>query len=230
MGRGFIKRKNQLKKQYMEPLRKYAEQLEKENHALKNDPNTIIGQFIGQYKELYSQNQRLSVLTATLIKKLGDSVVVTKEEMRQFENKLINIKWEIGDDLTIETATEYTFSYELKDAPAQGIPVQQTEDPGQMPECTDPNCSLPKDLKHRHTADNPVVPVEETEEEAEEESSEVCTDPDCADIALGEHIHVDEDAPAEQAVEVPSLDEECNDPDCPASDNGPHIHAKRTGV
>jgi hypothetical protein len=186
------------------------------------------------------------VLVATLIKKLGESVVVTKEEMKAFENKLINIKWEIGDDETVETAKAYTFSYELKDAPQQGIPVQQTEDPGQIPECTDPNCSLPKDLKHRHSTDNPVVPVEDVVEEShegeippyvvepvqalpeEESESEVCTDPDCADIALGEHIHVDEDAPVEEAIELPSLDQECNDPDCPASENGPHIHAKKT--
>jgi hypothetical protein len=225
MGRGYVKAKNKLKKEYMAPLRKYAEQLEKENHALKNDPNTIIGQFIGQYKELYGQNQRLSVLVATLIKKLGDSVFVTKEEMQAFEQKLINIKWEIGDEETIETAKGYTFSYDLKDAPQQGIPVQQTEDPGQMPECTDPNCSLPKDLKHRHTADNPVVPVEETEA-----AEEVCTDPDCSAHGLGgggDHVHVHAKEP-EQAIELPSLDEECNDPDCPASENGPHIHAKKT--
>lgn len=240
MGRGYIKQKNKLKKEFMAPLRKYAEQLEKENYALKNDPNTVIGQFIGQYKELYSQNQRLSVLAAALIKKLGDSVKISKEEMEAYKTKLINIKWEIGDGETIETATEFTFSYELKDAPEQGQPVQATQDPGQIPECTDPNCTLPKDLKHTHTLDNPVVPVEETHEpsyvvepvqslpEGEEVEGEICTDPDCADIALGEHVHVVEDAAPQTAIELPSLDEECNDPDCPASENGPHIHAKKT--
>lgn len=228
MGRGYVKAKNKLKKEYMAPLRKYAEQLEKENHALKNDPNSVVGQFIGQYRELYSQNQRLSVLTAALIRKLGDSVKIAKEEMAAFEHKLINIKWEIGDGETVETAKEFTFSYELKDAPEGGQPVQQTEDPGQIPECTDPNCTLPKELKHRHTTDNPVVPVEQTQE--------VCTDPDCE--VEGEHIHVSENIVASDAiqttdyqakpVELPSLSEECNDPDCEATVNGPHIHAKKT--
>jgi hypothetical protein len=198
MGKGYIKAKNKLKKEYMAPLRKYAEQLEKENHALKNDPNSVVGQFIGQYRELYGQNQRLSVLVATLIAKLGDQVKVAKEEMSAFENKLINIKWEIGDGETVETAKEFTFSYELKDAPPQGQPVQQTEDPAQMPECTDPNCTLPKDLKHTHTLDNPVVPVEETDE-----------------ISM------------EEVLANAPLSHECNDPDCPASENGPHIHEPR---
>jgi len=229
MGRGYIKQKNKLKKEYMAPLRKYAEQLEKENHALKNDPNSVVGQFIGQYRELYSQNQRLSVLAAALIRKLGDSVKIAKEEMAAFEHKLINIKWEIGDGETVETAKEFTFSYELKDAPEGGQPVQQTEDPGQIPECTDPNCTLPKELKHRHTTDNPVVPVAEIDGGfiASEPEEQICTDPDCT--VEGEHIHVDE-AATETVVELPSLSDECNDPDCEASVNGPHIHAKKTVV
>lgn len=151
MGRGFIKAKNKLKKEYMEPLRKYAEQLEKENAALKGDPNTVIGQFIGQFRELYGQNSRLSVLAASLIKKLGDSVTMTKEDMEAFQNKRINIKWEIAEGETVETAKEFIFSYELQEAPVEGQPVQHTQQPGAEDfECTDPECSLPKDLKHRH--------------------------------------------------------------------------------
>jgi len=69
MGRGYIAKKNAMKKTYMEPLKKYAEQLEKENYALKNDPDSLIGEFIGQYRELQSQNSRLSVLCAALISK-----------------------------------------------------------------------------------------------------------------------------------------------------------------
>src|SRR5277367_5757744 len=130
MGRGFIKAKNKLKKEYMAPLRAYAEQLEKENAALKGDPNTVIGQFIGQFRELYGQNSRLSVLAASLIKKLGDSVVMSKEEMESFQNKRINIKWEIADGETVETAKEFIFSYELQEAPQEGQPVQATQQPG----------------------------------------------------------------------------------------------------
>jgi len=158
MGRGYVKQKNNLKKQYLKPLQQYCERLEKENAALKNDPNTVIGQFIGQFKELYGQNSRLSVLAACLIKKLDDKVVLSKDEMEQFQQKRINIKWELADGETVETATSFTFTYELQEAPQEGQPVQVTEQPGEIPECTDPDCQLPKDLKHTHS---PSVAVTE---------------------------------------------------------------------
>lgn len=185
MGRGYIKQKNQLKKQYLAPLRKYAEQLEEENKTLKNDPESVVGQFIGEYREVYAQNQRLSVLVATLIRKLSDKVTVTKDEMEAFQNKLINIKWEIADGASAETAKEYIFSYELKDAPPMGLPVQTTEDP----ECIDPNCTLPKDLQHTHTLDNPVV--EDHEDVAGELPAlgQECNDPDCQASENGPHYH-----------------------------------------
>jgi len=150
-GLNAVQQNNMLKKSMLSSCKKYAEQLEKENYALKNDPNTVIGQFISQFKELYGQNSRLSVLVACLIKKLDEKVVLSKEEMEAFKQKRINIKWEIADGQTVETATEYTFTYELQDAPPEGQPVQQTEQPGEIPECTDPECTLPKDLKHTHT-------------------------------------------------------------------------------
>ena len=147
-GLNAVQQNNMLKKSMLASCKKYAEQLEAENYALKNDPNTVIGQFIGQFKELYGQNSRLSVLCASLIKKLDDKVVLTKEEMESFQQKRINIKWEIADGETVETAKEFTFSYELQEAPQEGQPVQATEQPG---ECNDPDCTLPKDLKHTHT-------------------------------------------------------------------------------
>ena len=156
-GLNAVQQNNMLKKSMLVSCKKYAEQLEAENYALKHDPNTVVGQFIGQFRELYGQNNRLSTLAACLIKKLGDTVVMTKEEMEAFQQKRINIKWEIADGETVETAKEYTFTYELQDAPPQGQPVQQTEQPGEeIPECTDPECQLPKDLKHRHSAPAPV--------------------------------------------------------------------------
>jgi hypothetical protein len=179
-GLNAVHQNNMLKKSMLASCKKYAEQLEQENYALKNDPNTVIGQFIGQFRELYGQNSRLSVLAASLIKKLGDSVVMTKEDMEQFQQKRINIKWEIADGETVETAKEFTFTYELQDAPPQGQPVQQTEQPGEVPECTDPDCSLPKDLKHTHTA----APVTE-------EATETVTFPDGTEV---EAIPVVEDA------------------------------------
>jgi hypothetical protein len=159
MGRGRIKAKNNLKKQYMEPLRKYAEQLEKENQALKGDPNTVIGQFVGQFRELYGQNGRLSVLAACLIEKLGKKVVLSKDEMEKFQNNRINIKWEVADGETGETAKEFTFTYEL-------APAEQPSPQPEPVECTDPNCTLPKDLKHVHTV-QPVEPTEQPESASE---------------------------------------------------------------
>jgi hypothetical protein len=124
-----VRQNNALKKQMLSSCKKYAEQLEKENYELKNDPNTVIGSFIGQFREIYGQNQRLSVLAASLLRRLDEKVVLTKEEMESFQQKRINIKWEIADGETVETAKEFTFSYELEDAPPQGQPVQVTEQP-----------------------------------------------------------------------------------------------------
>src|ERR1700675_1351803 len=150
-GLNAVQQKNMLKKSILSSCKKYAEQLEKENFALKNDPGSVIGQFIAQFRELYSQNQRLSTLAACLLKKLDDKVVLTKEEMESYNGKRINIKWEVADGETVETAKEFTFTYELQDAPAQGQPVQTTETPGAVAprECTDENCQH-GDVPHQH--------------------------------------------------------------------------------
>ena len=168
MGRGYIAKKNAMKKTYMEPLKKYAEQLEKENYDLKNDPDSLIGEFIGQYRELQSQNSRLSVLCAALIRKLGESVLLTKDEIEAYQQKRINIKWEVPDGTTLQTAQEYTFSYELQDISKDSAP------PTSEPECTDPSCTLPKDLKHTHTVD--PTPPEKAFIHVESPDSDIHTD------------------------------------------------------
>jgi len=129
-----LRDKNKLKKQYLSSAVKYIEQLENENRALKSDPDSIVGRFIGQYNEMYSQNSRLSVLCATLLKRLGEKAVLTKAEMAAFDNQRINIKWDLPEGVEKhEDATSYTFSYELQpnDAPQQQQPiVLPTELPG----------------------------------------------------------------------------------------------------
>ena len=132
MGRGIGKRKNAIKMQMLGPLQKYARQLEAENAALKGDPNTVIGQFIGNYRELYSQNARLSALAAALIKKLGGSVPLPRAEMESFSRQRINISWNLPDGQTEETADEFVFTYDVADAP-HGSPVAHTEPPGAPP-------------------------------------------------------------------------------------------------
>src|SRR5271156_2755302 len=125
-----VRQANSLKKQMLSSCKKYAEALEKENYELKNDPNTVIGAFIGQFRELYGQNQRLSVLAAALISKVGDKVVLSKAEMEAYQTKRINIKWELPEGVeNPDDATEYIFTYELQDAPPEGQPVQATEQP-----------------------------------------------------------------------------------------------------
>jgi len=225
MGRGYIKQKNKLKMEFNSQLRKMVDELQKENEALKNDPQSVVGQFVGQFRELYGQNQRLSTLAASLIKKLGESVVLTKEELEQFNTKRINIKWEIADGETIETATQFTFSYELQDAPPQGMPVQPTENPDSIPECTDPECTLPKDLKHRHDP-TPIEGVVIGESIQTPESVAAVVEETFIDgINLGDDMVGKSLKYAEP--ELPTLDEVCNDPNCDATVNGPHIHGKK---
>ena len=131
--------RNMLKKSMLSSCKKYAEQLERENYALKNDPNTVIGSFIGQFRELYGQNQRLSTLAACLIKQLGDKAVLSKEEMESYNGKRVNIKWEVAEGETLETAKEFVFTVELQEAPPEGQPVQSTEQPGEH--VHDENCN-----------------------------------------------------------------------------------------
>jgi hypothetical protein len=226
-GLNAVRQNNAVKKSILSACKKYAEQLEKENYELKNNPDTVIGKFIGQFRELYAQNQRLSVLAACLIQKLGEATVLTKEDMEQFQNKRINIKWEIGDDETVETAKAYTFTYETEDAPPQGQPVQATQQPGaqEFEECTDPSCTLPKDLKHRHT----TAPQVETEKAPDEKSS----------LKLTYFNDAESEAEAEQTGEfidsagggeaigqsLPYAKPEiCTDPNCGIE--GEHIHEK----
>ena len=165
-----VRQANSMKKQMLSSCKKYAEQLEKENYELKNDPQTVIGAFIGQFRELYGQNQRLSTLGAALLKKLGDTVVMTRDEMEAYKDKRINIKWEIADGETIETATSFTFSYELQDAPQGGQPVQATETPGVTVPVAAPIADETQEAVTVNFA--PEVPVDEIPPSVEEPLSQ----------------------------------------------------------
>jgi hypothetical protein len=123
-----------MKKQFLNQAVKEIERLEKENHALKNDPETVIGQFIGQFRELYGQNSRLSVLAACLLQRLGGASTVAVEEMESFKGHRINIKWELPEGVEKhEDAKEYIFSFEtIKDQPKPAVTleeIQPTETP-----------------------------------------------------------------------------------------------------
>lgn len=129
MGSGRSKQKKQITKMYLGPLRKYCEQLEQQLEAIKKDPNTTLGQVITQARELYTQNSRLSVLTAALLEAQGNKVLVKKSAMDIFENHRILIKWELPEGVEkAEDATEFVFMYtaEKNEQPTQVGPQPHT--------------------------------------------------------------------------------------------------------
>jgi|SRR5271166_1752258 len=125
MGRNSLRNKA-ITKMYLPRLKAYCEQLEQQLEALKTDPNTTLGQVITQARELYTQNSRLSVLTAALLEQQGNKVTVKKSAMDRFENHKVLIKWELPEGVEkAEDATEFVFMYEaIKNEPAQPQPVQ----------------------------------------------------------------------------------------------------------
>ena len=165
---GYLSQKNALKRQYLSQLIPYVDRLEKENEALKSDPTTVVGKFFTQYRELYSQNSRLSVLCASLLKKSGDKVMLTKEEMESFKDQRINIKWELPEGVTKpEDATEYVFTFEVQPIQQPGEPatVVPTETPGAEPpqEVTDPELGDLKEEAEAAPTDEAVkeIPAED---------------------------------------------------------------------
>jgi hypothetical protein len=124
MGRN-SKRNKAITKMYLPRLQKYCQQLEQQLEALKTDPNTTLGQVINQARELYTQNSRLSVLTAALLEAQGNKVTVAKAAMDKFENHRVLIKWELPEGVEkAEDATEFVFMYEAVKNEPQGQPIQ----------------------------------------------------------------------------------------------------------
>lgn len=165
MGRGILKRKKQLKFMYLNQAMKEVERLTAENKALKEDPQSIVGKFIGEFNDVVNQNQRLSALTCAMIEKYGEpgaqetsekkGVVITRDEIEAFRGKRLQVKIETpkseGEDVKFDEAKSYIFSYDAftkEEADAQAAAVAAAQAADQTPECTDPNCNLPKDLKH----------------------------------------------------------------------------------
>jgi len=124
MGRN-NKRNKAITKMYLPRLKQYCEQLEAQLEALKTDPNSTLGQVIIQARELYTQNSRLSVLTAALLEAQGNKVTVSKAAMDKFENHRVLIKWELPEGVEkAEDATEFVFMYEAVKNEPQGQPIQ----------------------------------------------------------------------------------------------------------
>jgi hypothetical protein len=134
-GKGYLHQKNILKRQNLAQATKYIDYLEGEVEAMQYDPDTVIGKFFNQYRELYGQNSRLSVLAACLLKKLGEKVQLTKEEMESFRGNRIKISWTLPEGVEkVEDAATYIFTYELQPDTPGPITVAPTETP--TPEVT----------------------------------------------------------------------------------------------
>jgi hypothetical protein len=154
MGKGFARRKKTIKTMFIGQMVKEVERLRAENKALKEDPNSVVGKFIGQFNDVVDQNQRLSALSCAMIRKQGDSVKITREEIEFFTGKRLRVNVNTEGEVDLKDATEYIFSYtattkEEEEAAKKAATVTLTT-------CTDPNCTLPKDLVHTH--DTPVLP------------------------------------------------------------------------
>lgn len=175
MGRGILKRKNAIKKMYLGQMAKEVERLTAENKALKEDPTSVIGRFIGQFNEVVSQNQRLSTLACAMIDLQGGSVKITRDQIEVFRGKRLSIEIATpeGGVENLDTATEYVFTFKAVEATAPTGPVAP---PAEIHPCTDPECTLPKDLKHTHSA-KPVageaVPVPDAPDADEPQSGKV---------------------------------------------------------
>lgn len=120
MGRGKIRQRNAIKKQYLGQAVKYIEQLEAENEALKTNPDSVIGQIVPQMRELLSQNKRLSVLAAALMKAQGGKITVPRDDMESFEGYSLRVKWELPEGVDkVEDAKEFVFTYEAIETPKE---------------------------------------------------------------------------------------------------------------
>ena len=125
MGTGFRKNRNSMKKQFLTTASKLIDDLQQENEKLKTDPDQLIGQIIPQFREIVSQNKKLSVLAAALITKLGGNVPLSRSEMEAYEGHNLNIKWELPEGVTDPAkADQFVFSVVATKADAPPAPVE----------------------------------------------------------------------------------------------------------
>lgn len=160
MGRGILKQKKQFKHQYNGILYKDYQRVVEENKRLKEDPNSVVGQFLQRFNAVTIQNNRLSALAAALIDQLDGKAVIKREVINGFEGYRLTIKIETpeGQD-DFAKAEEYIFTYEKvkPEAPTTVLPDGATPPEPPKMECTDPECTLPKDFPHAHTPDSDSV-------------------------------------------------------------------------
>jgi hypothetical protein len=116
MGRGILRQKNSLKRQYLSQAKNYIEQLETQNEKLietLRDPNQLLGQLIMQNEQANQVNSRLSSLVAVFINKSGGSVTVLKEELESLDKSRVAVNWRLPEGVgSTEEAKEFIFTYD----------------------------------------------------------------------------------------------------------------------
>jgi hypothetical protein len=115
MGSGFLKERQKVRStQFNQIVREYNRILA-ENQQLKSNPEGVVGKFLSQLNTLSIQNNKLSALTAGLIKAGGGKVTISKSELESYNNKRVIIKV-AGDADKEEDVVNYEFTYEVQDA------------------------------------------------------------------------------------------------------------------
>jgi ADP-ribosylglycohydrolase len=166
MGRGILKRKNYFKMQNVKWLQGELERLTAENKGLKEDPQSVVGNFLKEFNDVINQNQRLSALACALLQQKGGKVTIQRDEIEAFRGKRLRVNIANLDDASkFEEAKEYVFTYSAttkEEDEAVQAAAQAAASAEEIPECTDPNCTLPKDLKHTHNVDSVTLEIDPT--------------------------------------------------------------------
>jgi hypothetical protein len=124
MGSGFLKERQKVRStQFNQIVREYNRILA-ENQQLKTNPEGVVGQFLGKLNILSTQNNKLSALSAGLIKAAGGKVVLSKSELESYNNKRVIIKV-AGDADKEEDVTSYEFTYEVEEVNVGSVPVSE---------------------------------------------------------------------------------------------------------
>jgi hypothetical protein len=126
MGKGFLKERNKVRSDQFNAMVREANRLEAENRELKTNPDGVVGKFLNKLNTLAMQNNKLSALSASLIKTAGGSVKVPRSLIEGFGGHRVVIKVE-GNAEKEEDTTEYLFTYEAEKVEASETPVVVTD-------------------------------------------------------------------------------------------------------
>lgn len=159
-----------------------------------------------QARQLNQSCNMQALLIASIIKESGGTVEVKHESMNSFAKSRLTIDGKGDDERGVQILTyESTpipqeeldrmeaMNKQIAEAEQQQRAAMEAAQLAALPDCTDPDCKLPKELKHKH--DRPVVPVNDLgntpaaqeQMDALAEQADVAADAGIAQ-AVGEHI------------------------------------------